>query len=157
MTDLNSFSLTGRIAGKPRLSSTKNGTTTFSFCLAVNRDKQINGVWTKTAAFYWFTVYGARAPGLYKYISKGLPVGVSGHIDQDRFQDETGKMQYKTKLVPDNVALLGKNEAKPQSHSDTEPVSANIPQFEEAPFIPEGDFSEEGNLPPSPLPEGEIF
>ena len=53
MTDINGFQLTGRIADNAKLSSTKNGTATLSFCLAVNRDRKVNEQWVSKGSFFY--------------------------------------------------------------------------------------------------------
>lgn len=130
MTDINEFALTGRIAGETKLGTTKNGTATLSFCLAVNRDKYVNNQWVNNAGFYWFTVYGNRATGLHKYLKKGMPLGVSGHVEQDVWQDGE-KKNYRTVLYPEKIALLS-------SSSDTK---VNASQSIPAP-VPEAQMNE---------------
>lgn len=107
MTDLNTFSMTGRIAGETKYSSTKNGTATLSFSLAVNRDRKVNEQWKQEAAFFYLTVYGNRATGLYKVLTKGMKIGVQGQLWQDTWTDPNGKKQYRTVFCVENLALLG--------------------------------------------------
>ena len=121
MTDINIFSFTGRITGEPRVSQTKGGTPYITFCLAINRDKKEGDKWVKSAAFHYMSVYGDRAKGIYKYLTKGTPVGVQGHIDQDIWEDASGKKNYRTVLVPEHIALLGsRNDGIENAASETE-------------------------------------
>lgn len=113
MTDINNFSFTGRIADNAKYSSTKNGTATLSFCLAVNRDRKNNGQWIQKASFFYLTLYGNRASGLCKVLSKGTRVGVEGFIEQDSWTDQTGKKQYRTVFCVENLVLLGQPKAHP--------------------------------------------
>lgn len=128
MTDINNFTVTGRIAGETKLSTTRNGTAILSFCVAVNRDKKVNDEWVSAAGFFWFSVYGNRATGLHPYLRKGVPVGISGHIEQEIWQ-EGDKKNYRTVLCAEEIALLGTASAKPeqpqvQSGASSEMTSA---------------------------------
>lgn len=113
MTDINHFSFTGRVADDAKYSSTKNGTATLSFCLAVNRDRKNNGQWVQKASFFYLTIYGNRASGLCKILAKGTRVGVEGFIEQDSWTDQTGKKQYRTVFCVENLVLLGQAKAHP--------------------------------------------
>lgn len=155
MTDINEFALTGRIAGETKLGTTKNGTATLSFCLAVNRDKYVNNQWVNNAGFYWFTVYGNRATGLYKYLKKGRALGVSGHVEQDVWQDGE-KKNYRTVLYPEKIAPLGSSEKvtamtvqENTAETQLNEQYANIPENSE-----DNVFYEEG-IPPEIPPEGQ--
>lgn len=120
MTDLNTFSMTGRIAGETKYSSTKNGTATLSFSLAVNRDKKVNEQWEQEAAFFYLTVYGNRATGLYKVLTKGMKIGVQGHLWQDTWTDKNGEKQYRTVFCVENLALLGSSKNKQESNEEAQ-------------------------------------
>lgn len=157
MTDINGFALTGRIAGETKLGTTKNGTATLSFCLAVNRDKYVNNQWVNNAGFYWFTVYGNRATGLHKYLRKGMALGVSGHIEQDVWQDGD-KKNYRTVLYPERISLLSSSEkvtatAVQENTAETQlnEQYANIPENSESNVFCEAENPPEllQELPPS--------
>lgn len=128
MTDINGFQLTGRIADNAKLSSTKNGTATLSFCLAVNRDRKVNEQWVSKGSFFYLTVYGKRATGLFKVLTKGTRIGVQGYIEQDSWTDSAGKKQYKTVFCVENLALLGQLKNSQENESQ---IPENMEQTEE--------------------------
>lgn len=117
MTDINGFQLTGRIADEAKYSSTKNGTATLSFCLAVNRDRKINEQWVSKGSFFYLTVYGKRATGLCKILVKGTRIGVQGFLDQDVWTDAAGKKQYRTVFCVENLVLLGQPKTIPENEN----------------------------------------
>ena len=124
MTDINGFQLTGRVADEAKYSSTKNGTATLSFCLAVNRDRKVNEQWVSKGSFFYLTVYGKRATGLLKVLVKGTRIGVQGYLDQDVWTDAAGKKQYRTVFCVENLVLLGqsKNSQENEYHAQENPV-----------------------------------
>ena len=119
MTDINGFQLTGRVADEAKYSSTKNGTATLSFCLAVNRDRKVNEQWVSKGSFFYLTVYGKRATGLFKVLAKGTKIGVQGYLEQDSWTDQSGKKQYKTVFCVENLALLGQSKNGQENESQT--------------------------------------
>lgn len=129
MTDINGFQLTGRIADEAKYSSTKNGTATLSFCLAVNRDRKINEQWVSKGSFFYLTVYGKRATGLCKILVKGTRIGVQGFLDQDVWTDAAGKKQYRTVFCVENLVLLGQPKTIPENEN-------HIPEIPSHKFLP---------------------
>lgn len=129
MTDINGFQLTGRVADNAKLSTTKNGTAALSFCLAVNRDRKVNEQWVQKGSFFYLTVYGKRATGLFKVLAKGTKIGVQGYLEQDSWTDQSGKKQYKTVFCVENLVLLGqaKNSQENDSQIPENPVQADEP------------------------------
>ncbi len=109
MTDINGFQLTGRVADEAKYSSTKNGTATLSFCLAVNRDRKVNEQWVSKGSFFYLTIYGKRATGLCKVLIKGTKIGVQGYLEQDSWTDAAEKKQYRTVFCVENLVLLGQS------------------------------------------------
>lgn len=157
MTDINSFCFTGRITGEPKVYQTKGGTPYIVFCLAVNRDKKEGDKWVKTAGFHYMSLYGERARSLYKYLVKGTPLGVQGHIDQDIWEDSLGKKNYRTILVPDNIALLGYKNPEAVSEEKTDSSVFNIASSSSF-VVPEETASENFEMPDFEKPaEGGIF
>lgn len=129
MTDINGFQLTGRVADNAKLSTTKNGTAALSFCLAVNRDRKVNEQWVQKGSFFYLTVYGKRATGLFKVLAKGTKIGVQGYLEQDAWTDAAGKKQYKTVFCVENLVLLG----QPKNTSENESqIPENTVQPDEA-------------------------
>ena len=129
MTDINGFQLTGRVADEAKYSSTKNGTATLSFCLAVNPDRKVNEQWVSKGSFFYLTVYGKRATGLLKVLVKGTRIGVQGYLDQDVWTDAAGKKQYRTVFCVENLVLLGqsKNSQENEYHAQENPVQTENP------------------------------
>ena len=151
-------------AGTPKLdeakySSTKNGTATLSFCLAVNRDRKINEQWVSKGSFFYLTVYGKRATGLCKILVKGTRIGVQGFLDQDVWTDAAGKKQYRTVFCVENLVLLGQPKTIPENEnhipeipSHTENPAAEA-QYAEDFYGPE---TQQNNSGIGGIPENEI-
>lgn len=157
MTDINTFSFTGRIANNTEYSQTKNGTSTLSFSIAVNRDRKVNEQWIQEASFFYLTVYGNRADGLRNVLQKGMKIGAEGHLRQDTWTDQTGKKQYKTVFCVENIALLGPAKNPQASDQATSQVPEQaFPQNQKYPTESELSSPELDNAFYNPL-ENEIY
>lgn len=98
--DLNSLSLTGRLARDPELRTTREGKPVTSFRMAANgyRDKV---VWIDV------TVWGRQAENVATYCGKGSRVAVKGRLEPLRtFEKQDGTTGAALEMTADDVAFL---------------------------------------------------
>ena len=115
MTDINSVTIVGRltkdIGTDPNgrdFQYTQGGICIARISIAVNRArKQADGSWGDEAHFFDVTVFGKTAENLRQYLTKGRQIAVSGHLQQERWQDQNGNNRSRVSIVADNVQLVG--------------------------------------------------
>lgn len=79
---LNRVMVTGNLTRDPELRQTANGMSVLSFGIAVNdrRKNSQTGEWEDYPNFLDCTLFGARADGLHKIITKGTKVAIDGKL-----------------------------------------------------------------------------
>lgn len=108
-----------------------SGTAIADFTVAVNRvwkDSQ-SGEKKEEVTFAGCTAYGKTAENIGKYFAKGDSIFVQGRLKQESWDDkETGKKQYKTKVVVESFEFIGgkKTTSAPQA-GDRPPASRPRP------------------------------
>lgn len=132
MSDLNTVTLTGRLTADPELRYTPTGKAIASFNLANGRKyKDRQGELVEDTSFIGCTAFGQTADFTGQYIRKGDPVLVHGRIKQESWEDkDTGKKQFKTKVVVDTIKSMGrsgKSEQRPaqRQQQPTQTVEAS--------------------------------
>lgn len=109
MPSFNSVVLVGHMARDPELRYTPQGKAVADFAIAVNRKyTRQNGEKVEDVAFVDITVWDRMGETCAEYLKKGRAVLVSGHLVQDRWQDQqTGQKRSKLKVVAERVQFLG--------------------------------------------------
>lgn len=78
--------------------------------IAVNKNVKRNGEWTSEPCFFDVVMFGKLAETMKKFLCKGKGIGVSGTLDQDRWEKD-GKKQSKVYINAEKVQLLGGNKS----------------------------------------------
>jgi len=108
MGDMNSVTLTGRLAGDAELKSTASGQTVCRFTVAVNRSVKKGDGRENEAGFFDVNLWGKLGESLKQYLTKGKQVAVSGELRQERWEQD-GNKRSRVLIVAGNVQLLGGN------------------------------------------------
>jgi len=108
MLNLNKVFVIGNLTRDPEGSMTRNGNSVCTMRVAVNR-KVKDG---DAVCFFDVTAWGELGGTCVRFLKKGEPVFIEGHMSQDRWIDQaTGKEKSKTWLVAESVQFL--NRKKP--------------------------------------------
>lgn len=112
MTDLNSVVLLGNLTKDAELKYFQNGTAVAAVSIAVNSSrKQQDGSYADEVSFFDVNIYGKTAENLKQYLTKGKKIALTGHLKQDRWQDQqTGQNRSRVVVNADTVQLLGGKE-----------------------------------------------
>lgn len=102
---VNHVAISGNLTRDPELRTTKSGTSTLSFGVAVNdrRQNQATGQWEDYPNFVDVVVFGARADALGKFLVKGTKVFVSGRLRYSAWEGRDGTKRSKLEVVADEV------------------------------------------------------
>ncbi len=115
MANLNKVMLIGNLTRDPEIKYTPKGTAIAAFGLAVNRNYTTEtGEKREEVTFVDLEAYGRVAEIIGEYCKKGKPLFVEGRLKLDTWDDKTsGQKRSKTKVVVENIQLLGGREGGP--------------------------------------------
>lgn len=123
---LNKVMLLGRIGADPELRFTQGGQAVLNMRLAttesyLDKDK----VRKERTDWHTVCVWGKRAEGLAKFLTKGSLLFVEGSIRTSSYDDREGNKRYKTEIVANNVVLAG---SKGGSGGDSDGEGGGAPE-----------------------------
>lgn len=119
MPNLNRVFLMGNLTRDPELKYTPKGTAVAEFGMAINRVYSTDqGERREEVTFVDITFWGASAETLQKYVGKGDPLFVEGHLQLDTWDDrQTGQKRSKMRVIGESFQFLKskpKEDGEPQ-------------------------------------------
>lgn len=96
---MNKFIITGRLTRNPELRYTSNNVAITELNLAINNKKD-------DTTFLTIKVFNKTAETCNEYLNKGDLIAVEGNIKNNNYEDETGKMHYRTDFIGNKVEFL---------------------------------------------------
>jgi|ADurb_Gel_03_Slu_FD_contig_71_353174_length_1220_multi_3_in_0_out_0_2 single-strand DNA-binding protein len=101
---MNVVCLIGRLGKDPELRVTQSGTSVARFSIAVDRRDE-----NKTTDWFEITCFGKVAESTGQYMKKGCMVGVTGRLQQDKWQDkQSGQNRSKVSIIAGQVDFLSR-------------------------------------------------
>lgn len=130
--DLNQCNFIGRLGKDPETRYMPSGDAVTNFSIAVGwKSKDKEGTeWVNITAF------GKLAEICGQYLKKGSQVFVSGKFKTEKYQDKDGVDRYSTKIIADQMQMLG---GKPEG-SDAAPAQKPRPASAPAPADMDDDI-----------------
>jgi len=108
MASVNKVILVGNLGKDPEVRYTTNGEAVASVTLATTdkwKDKQ--GQLQEKTEWHNLSFFGRQAEIAGEYLRKGSPIYVEGRISTDKWQDKEGKDRYTTKIIVQQMQMLG--------------------------------------------------
>jgi single-strand DNA-binding protein len=106
--DLNKVMLIGRLTRDPETRTTPQGVTVANFSIATNRVwKDAQGNQQDKTEFHNIVAWRRLGEICAQYLKKGRQVYIEGHLQTRSWEDQSGKKQYRTEVVADNMIMLG--------------------------------------------------
>lgn len=96
---MNKFIITGRLTRNPELRYTSNNIAITELSLAINNRKD-------DTTFLTIKVFNKTAETCGEYLNKGDLIAVEGNIRNNNYEDESGKMHYRTDFIGNKVEFL---------------------------------------------------
>lgn len=107
MKDINQINLIGRMVYDCDLKQLPSGVTAAKFAIAVNTTKKEGEQYVDHANFFDIKGIGRLWEAVGKYLTKGKQVAISGHLEQERWQNQDGQNRSKVVVFAENIQLLG--------------------------------------------------
>ncbi len=104
--DINTVTVVGRLTRDAELKYTNSGLAVCKFSLAVNRRKKSGEQWVDEVSYFDMILWGKQGEAIQQYMTKGKQIAVSGHLNQNRWEQD-GQNRSRVEIVVDNVQLLG--------------------------------------------------
>ena len=118
MPNVNKVHLIGHLTRDPVLRYTSGQMAVCEFGLAMSRKYKEK----EEVCFVDCTAWGKQAETLQKYVAKGNPLYVEGHLVLDQWEAKDGTKRNKLKVTVDQFQFLGGKKA------DTEPTDSDAPE-----------------------------
>ena len=123
---MNKVCLLGRISQNIDVRNS-NGTTVARTSIAVQREFKDKSTGEYGVDFLNIVAFGKQAEFLEKYFSKGMRIGVTGHIQTGSFTDKNNNKRYTFDIVADSLEFTeSKNNSSvpaPQNEPQTTPAN----------------------------------
>jgi single-strand DNA-binding protein len=118
---VNTVCLIGRLGKDPELRVTQGGTSVARFSIAVDRRDA-----EKTVDWFEITCFGKVAENTGQYMKKGCMVGITGRLQQDKWQDkQSGQNRSKVIVIATQVDFLSRASESNQQE---------VPGYDDEPF-----------------------
>ena len=113
---INKVILIGHLGQAPEVKYMPSGSAVANISLATSeqwKDKQ-TGEKQERTEWHRVTFFGRLAEVVGDYLKKGAQVYVEGRIQTDKWQDKDGNDRYTTKIIANEMQMLGGKSDKPQ-------------------------------------------
>jgi single-strand DNA-binding protein len=139
MASFNKVMLMGNLTTDPELTHTTSGAPVSGFGLEIIRKYKIRDEWREDVCFVDITTQGNLAENCSKYLSKGSPVFVEGHLNFGS-SEKDGEKRNKLDVVASIVQFLGSKQSleqegtSPPEHIKKLPEKVDLPDEDVLPF-----------------------
>lgn len=138
--DLNKATIIGNVTRDPETRTTPTGHTVANFSIATNFTwTDQSGQRQQKAEFHNVVAWRKLAEICQQYLQKGSKVYIEGRLETRNWEDkETGKKQYRTEIIADNMIMLDRASDRPAGGAPQEDGSPDSqePRYEQAPATP---------------------
>jgi single-strand DNA-binding protein len=110
-SNINRVVLTGNLTADPELRPLPSGTSVCRLRVAVNtrRKDSASGEYVDKPNYFDVVVWGAQGEACARYLAKGRPVAIDGHLEWRERQVEGGAKRQAVEVIADVVQFLGGN------------------------------------------------
>lgn len=148
MRGVNKVILIGRLGADPTVRQFQNGGQVTEISVATSEvwnDKN-TGERRESTEWHRVTFFGKLAEIASQYLKKGSVIYVEGKLKTEKYTDNNGVERYATKIIADNLQMLGGN----QDSQSTQSGYQQNNQYQQ----PQGNFQQpQGNIQPSSVDE----
>ena len=116
---VNFTTIIGNLTKNPELRYTSSGTPVCNMRLASSRKYKSGDEMREETLFITVVVWGKRGENCEKYLKKGVPVFIQGHLQSRSWDGSDGKKQYATELVAENVQFLNRTKEGTSAEEET--------------------------------------
>ena len=106
---VNKVILVGNLGSDPENKYLPSGSSVSEFSVATTRawKNRDSGQQQEETEWHRITAFGSQAEICGEYLRKGSQVYIEGRLKTDKWQDQQGNTRYTTKVVMENMQMLG--------------------------------------------------
>ena len=107
---MNKICINGRLIKDPEFKKLENDNSLCTFFIANNA---YSGTGQKTG-FYKCSAFGRTGQTIADFAKRGTELFITGRLDQYRYEDKTGKINYSTSIIVDHFDFGSRPKSKSQ-------------------------------------------
>lgn len=114
---INRVNISGNLTRDPELRQTSGGTSILNIGVAVNdrRKNQQTGEWEDVPNFVDCVMFGTRAEGVARYLTKGTKVAIEGRLRYSTWQAQDGSKRSKLEVIVDEIEFMSRANGQQQA------------------------------------------
>lgn len=125
---INRVNISGNLTRDPELRTLPSGSSVLNFGMAVNdRRKNAGGEWEDYPNFVDCVVFGTRADGLAKVLSKGMKVSLEGKLRYSSWEKD-GQRRSKLEVVVEDIEFMSRQSDGEAARGPQQPQAAQYTQ-----------------------------
>jgi len=126
MSNLNNFTVIGRLTQEPKHSTLSNQTSLCEFSLANNYYSGENK--PKGVNYFNFLMFGKRAETTGKYLTKGMLIAIIAEVREERWIDKQGNQRNRVKFIVKELFFLESKKDSSYTSYQYEAKKTNTPE-----------------------------
>lgn len=105
---INRVIVSGNLTRDPEVRTTASGNPVMGFGIAVNdrRKNSQTGEWEDYPNFIDYTMFGARAQSVSRFLSKGSKVAIEGKLRWSQWETNEGQKRSKIEIIVDEIEFM---------------------------------------------------
>jgi single-strand DNA-binding protein len=116
---LNKVQLIGRLGADPELRFSQNGGAVLNMRMATSESWLKDGEKQERTEWHWLVMFGKRAEGVSKHLTKGSQLYVEGRLQTRQWEDKDGNKRFTTEVVVNELLFLGSKREGGAQHRTT--------------------------------------
>lgn len=125
MASVNKVILVGNLGADPEVKHLESGAVVANFSIATSESyKNKAGEKVENTEWHNIVLWRGLAEIAEKYLKKGSSVYIEGKITTEKWEDKDGNNRYTTKILGNNLTMLGGKSKESTQNSNNKPVSA---------------------------------
>ena len=137
MSNINKVFISGNLTRDPELRSTTSGSSVLSFGIAVNdrRKDASTGEWGDYANYIDCVMFGNRADGVSRILTKGMKVAVEGKLRWRQWETD-GQKRSKIEVIVDEIEFLSSRDGGSRQSAPSDGGAGSVSR-DEIPAAPD--------------------
>lgn len=135
---MNTANILGRLTRDPEVRHSSGGMPIVNFSVAVNHGKE-------KVSFFDVKAFGERFEKLAPYLEKGKQVGISGDLEQERWETD-GQKRSKVIIVMRNLTFVSEGQADGAERTQA-PRDEDVPSDKFEPVQRQAPTAEDDDIP----------
>lgn len=117
---MNTVSMIGTLTKDVESRYARNGTAIANFSIALNKKFSQNGKLVERTSYFDAVCYGKTAEHIAEYFRKGSRIGITGELEQQRWQTNDGSNRSKVVILVKEFDFIDRKDSTKKRDGDTQ-------------------------------------